>query len=244
MDLITGKDKALLIDSGYGNAQLPSVVKSLTDLPLEVAITHAHTDHMGAVSEFHQPVLLSEDEYYRICKDTKTRFFPEVRECFTQYPPVLLSDHEKIDLGGIIFEAIKTPGHTAGSMSFYNETTRELFTSDSFCPAIMLWEPLNESISRLKNTAKIISAMDIRQLWIGHDIKPVNPSAIRLYYEAVMLTQNASNIMDVGGTDNISICCSDRWKQEITGKTIPEIYQHFVDRPDFACVFLMHFYHE
>ena len=45
--LIIGNEKALLIDTGYGYGNLREAVARLTDLPLIVANTHGHFDHVG-----------------------------------------------------------------------------------------------------------------------------------------------------------------------------------------------------
>ena len=50
--LIIGEEKALLIDTGYGFGELAGFVRTLTDKPLEVVLTHGHTDHCGGNSQF------------------------------------------------------------------------------------------------------------------------------------------------------------------------------------------------
>ena len=55
--LLCGCNEALLIDTGLGVADLGSVVKELTTLPVMAAITHAHWDHMGGLGAFGNIVL-------------------------------------------------------------------------------------------------------------------------------------------------------------------------------------------
>ena len=43
--LVTGTDKALVIDTMYGQEDLKEAVKTLTDLPLMLVNTHGHFDH-------------------------------------------------------------------------------------------------------------------------------------------------------------------------------------------------------
>ena len=45
--LLCGRKKALLIDTGLGVSNLREVVESLTPLPVFVATTHVHWDHIG-----------------------------------------------------------------------------------------------------------------------------------------------------------------------------------------------------
>ena len=50
--LVLGHERALLIDVGYGHANLRDYVGSLTKLPLTVINTHGHRDHSGADVQF------------------------------------------------------------------------------------------------------------------------------------------------------------------------------------------------
>lgn len=50
--LVEGREKALLIDAMTGLRGLKDFVATLTDLPVEVAATHGHMDHVGGVFEF------------------------------------------------------------------------------------------------------------------------------------------------------------------------------------------------
>jgi glyoxylase-like metal-dependent hydrolase (beta-lactamase superfamily II) len=50
--LVTGRERALLIDSGLGVASIATVVAELTDLPVTLVNTHYHFDHVGGNHEF------------------------------------------------------------------------------------------------------------------------------------------------------------------------------------------------
>ena len=52
MFLLTGEEKALLIDCGMGIGDLAGAVRMLTDKPLIVALTHNHPDHTGNARQF------------------------------------------------------------------------------------------------------------------------------------------------------------------------------------------------
>lgn len=56
-----GSVSALLIDTGLGVTKLLPVVRSLTKLPIIVALTHAHWDHIGGLHEF-QTIMIHEEE--------------------------------------------------------------------------------------------------------------------------------------------------------------------------------------
>ena len=50
--LLLGSEKALLIDCTIGTGDLYALVRSITELPLIVALTHAHGDHGGGAYQF------------------------------------------------------------------------------------------------------------------------------------------------------------------------------------------------
>lgn len=50
--LLCGRERALLIDTGLGVANIRTVAEGLTFLPITVAATHAHWDHIGGHKYF------------------------------------------------------------------------------------------------------------------------------------------------------------------------------------------------
>ena len=50
--LLCGTERAVLIDTGLGVANIKNVVENLTDLPIVVLTTHAHWDHIGGHKYF------------------------------------------------------------------------------------------------------------------------------------------------------------------------------------------------
>ena len=62
MYLLTGTKRALLIDTGTGVADLKKTVEELTDLPVDVALTHSHLDHIGNAMQFSKAYLSKKDQ--------------------------------------------------------------------------------------------------------------------------------------------------------------------------------------
>ena len=50
--LLCGTERAILIDTGLGVANIKKVVENLTDLPVTVLTTHVHWDHIGGHKYF------------------------------------------------------------------------------------------------------------------------------------------------------------------------------------------------
>ena len=130
MYLVEGREKALLIDTGLGGESLPDVVKSLTALPVELAVTHAHGDHMALSHLFgkfymsHKDIPLMERMHGMMPQNTST-----VDDIID------IQNGDIIDLGGVEIEVIELNGHTPGSVLFADRTHKCLFTGD----ALGLW---------------------------------------------------------------------------------------------------------
>lgn len=50
--LIEGPDRAMLVDTGFGQGDLKAFVRTLTQLPVFVVNTHADGDHTGCNAQF------------------------------------------------------------------------------------------------------------------------------------------------------------------------------------------------
>lgn len=147
MYLLTGKERALLVDAGWGIGNIPGALRSLTELPLTLVITHAHPDHVCGAYNFND-IYISEgdrsglDFFYKKevrARILETRFKEPYPDGFSkeQWINAVLNKVEVIgegyvfDLGGRRVEVISNPGHTPGSISLLDETNGYLFTGDT-----------------------------------------------------------------------------------------------------------------
>lgn len=158
--LIIGHDRALLIDTGYGFADLKSVVEGLTDRPLTVVNTHGHLDHTGGNYLFDR-VLINYAElpvYYwyqsvekpAILEKFKKDYAGRLDEIFsagfdvaaylgrTSKSIAQLVNHQRFDLGGSVIEAIYLPGHTKGSVVFFDWDSKICFAGDNIGRSVWL----------------------------------------------------------------------------------------------------------
>lgn len=140
--LVVGADRALLIDTGYGQANLRQYVQSLTSLPLTVINTHGHRDHCGADTQF-GAVLAHPADFAGIERTVAAVHGARDRdgavpagERFdygSEARPLALSpvkDGDVIDLGDRKLEIIETPGHTAGEIVLLDRQHKLLFAGD------------------------------------------------------------------------------------------------------------------
>lgn len=128
--LIEGRDKALLIDTGLGEGNLAELVTSLTNLPVEVAITHPHGDHMHWVDSFDRVYLHKDDiALMREKPDVFPATFRYPNNSHTEFIPI--EEGTKIHLGDIDVEVWELSGHTAHSVVFVDRSHKCIFTGDA-----------------------------------------------------------------------------------------------------------------
>ncbi len=130
MYLLIGSEKAMLIDTGYGEGNIREVVESITDKPLMVVNTHGHFDHSGGNGNWEEAWASRES-----LEGIKTPFDEEqaVWQKNKQYPGYkvnFLNDGDIVDLGNRKIEIISIPAHNESSIAFLDFSTRMLFCGD------------------------------------------------------------------------------------------------------------------
>lgn len=128
--LLIGEERAMLIDSFYGQGDLRAFVETITDKPLIVANTHGHFDHTGG-NAFWEECWMSEPSTH----DCKNAFGDEMKKHMESMPHPdyrcrVIEDGEVIDLGGRQIKCIAIGAHHPGSMAFLDYNERQIFTGD------------------------------------------------------------------------------------------------------------------
>jgi hydroxyacylglutathione hydrolase len=164
--LVTGRDRALLVDTGTGSADLLARVRQLTALPLTVLNTHGHPDHAGGNFQFAE-VRAHPDDFdmvLAVANDTRlvTRLLRWVhgvsRSTFERRQLVPVKAGEIIDLGERRLEVIETPGHTKGSICLLDASHKLLFAGDNDNTLVWLFQrtslPLEVYLETLKSVQR------------------------------------------------------------------------------------------
>jgi len=145
--LLIGSEKALLIDCGVTPDDLPGLVRTVTDLPLLVALTHADGDHTVNVNRF-PCIQMHEDDMHLVLRRYQDAEI-EIQN---------LNDGDQIDLGGLVLDVLHIPGHTHGSLAYLNRSEHYLIPGDSvdYAPVHMYGTHRNfpdymRSLKRLKD---------------------------------------------------------------------------------------------
>ncbi len=154
MTLLCGTERALLVDTGYGLEDVAAHIRSLTDLPLTVALTHGHHDHALGCRWFDRVLLLPEElptwqtytgERWRrhVLRGAADKGLAVDEERFlrdTMPEPDLITE-PCFRLGGLTAEIIPCPGHTPGSLVVFVPERGLLLTGDDWNPCTWLFFP-------------------------------------------------------------------------------------------------------
>lgn len=163
--LIVGKDEALLIDTGFEDSHVYDVVRSITELPVRVLMTHGDRDHAGGLKDFGACQIHKGD-------------WNLIPEGILVEP---LKEGDTFRCGQYTLEVIEIPGHTYGSVAFVERKKKLLLPGDSVQkdgPIYMFGEHRNldlyiESLKKLQSLADKVETV----LPCHHDC-PITPDYI------------------------------------------------------------------
>lgn len=138
--LIFGRDKVLLVDTGAGGLQIRPTVDRLIEhwlvahhresIPLVVAHSHSHGDHVAGDSEFRDRA----DTTVIGLKPADVAGFFGIRN----WPDEIGA----FDLGGRMLSIIPVPGHQIAAIMIYDPRLKILLSGDSLYPG-RLYLPVN-----------------------------------------------------------------------------------------------------
>lgn len=155
--LVVGRDRALVIDTMNGYADVHAIVSALTDKPLTVLNTHGHCDHIFGNIWFDGALIEEKDLPIAARHSARPAFVQLCEENGLRMPPfTTVKEGDVIDLGGLNAKIIALPGHTPGSVCVLLREDRILFTGDAINRH--LWAQLKESLPTrevLKNLDRI-----------------------------------------------------------------------------------------
>jgi hydroxyacylglutathione hydrolase len=137
-----------------------------------VFLTHGDSDHVGGLGFFPQAQLYLSGAEEPLVTRRQARFLGRVYNPRLEYPYTPLADEQVVEIGGSRVQAIATPGHTPGSMSYLVDE-QVLFVGDtlSLCRGRVALFPPFINMDTPKEGAsirKLASLEGIALLCTGH----------------------------------------------------------------------------
>lgn len=180
--LVVGAKQALLVDTMISCGDLAAAVRSITDLPYAVGVTHAHYDHIGGCPGVPE-VLIGRLEAPRLADELSrgARAREEVVKSglvpadapwaldADRVPATLLvAEGDVLDLGGIHAEVVELPGHTDGSIGFLVSERRILLSGDAVTPTMCLFFEESLPVEIWLGTLEKMKGPPFDRFWTGH----------------------------------------------------------------------------
>ena len=166
--LLTGSEKALLIDSGRDLHHARDIAESLTSLPVSLLNTHADADHIGSNMQFDAFYMHpAEEPVYR--RGGRTGVILPVEEGDT------------MNLGQRELRIIHLPGHTPGSIAVLDVQNRVLISGDPIQENGRIFmfgshRNMEDYIHSLEHLETFTNEFD--EIWPSHADIPISPSVI------------------------------------------------------------------
>ena len=177
--LLTGTEKALLIDSGRELHTARDIAESLTDLPVSLLNTHADGDHIGSNAQFESFYMHPAEEALYRRGGRGGKLIP-VRE------------GDLLDLGGRELRIIELPGHTPGSIAVLDVRNRVLISGDPVQEHGRIFmfgahRNMENYIRSLEHLEAFIDQFD--EIWPSHADIPISPTLIRKLHDGALDVQ-------------------------------------------------------
>ena len=162
---------ACIIDAAPGSFK--ALQSKLKGLEIHVFLTHGHWDHVADVKTFKDnlkaKLYLHRDDVPLVNNVPLQKMIAGDQPYEPFKPNVLLNGDETLTCGDIKFEVIHLPGHTLGSVGFYDKANRQLFVGDTLFYQAIGRTDLGGSEEKLKISLKSLSQLPPKTLvYPGH----------------------------------------------------------------------------
>jgi glyoxylase-like metal-dependent hydrolase (beta-lactamase superfamily II) len=183
---VRGRDRDLLVDSGWGVVSLRAHVPLVTERPLVAVASHTHSDHMAGHHEFAErwvhraeaPILARPTRVNTLVERFVTDAVfdalpPAPYESATYCPKAapatrLLEDGDTVDLGDRALEVIHTPGHSPGGIALFEAKTGILFSGDIVYDGPLVEDCPGADPAAYERSMRRLLALPVRVMHGGH----------------------------------------------------------------------------
>ena len=182
---IRGRDRDLIIDTGFGLTSISATIASLTERPIIAVCTHSHHDHAGGLHQFEtrcghpaeadifanptRESTVSDLLDATVIRKAPYADFDIDRWCYQAAPLTSeLDEGDVVDLGDRHFNIIHVPGHSPGSIALLEKKTGILFSGDALYNGV-LYDHLYHSVpEQLRDSLERLCVLPVSTFHAGH----------------------------------------------------------------------------
>lgn len=134
--------EAVLFDPGADAEEILKMIEHYGVKLVAILLTHGHSDHIGALEEVREasgaPVYIHEGDVPCLAKPMKNlSIYTLGTSLVCKEAEHVLKGGEELELAGMQFKVLHTPGHTVGGVCYYNDENKVAFVGDTiFCESI------------------------------------------------------------------------------------------------------------
>ena len=152
-------NESIIVDPGSSPDRIKAGVEKSGTTPVAILLTHGHFDHAGVseeIAEFYGVKIYAHEAERETLENPSINLSADmIFRPASYHADVYLKDDQQMELAGLTFKCIFTPGHTPGGCCFYFENEGVLFTGDTlFCKSVGRTDFPGGSASALVNSIK------------------------------------------------------------------------------------------
>ena len=181
--LVVGSRRVVLVDAMLGLGDVRAVAERLAGgLPLSVALTHRHPDHVGGAYRFDEVMMSAEEDGHW---EEAERHAAEHRSDGLEGNALLaaapwafdegsrprvthVAEGDVLDLGGITLRCVSLPGHTTGSMGYLCPELGVLLSGDAVTPIMCLCFEESRPVAAWRGTLRKMETLPFERFYTGH----------------------------------------------------------------------------
>jgi hydroxyacylglutathione hydrolase len=162
--------KGAVVDPGGDVEMILEAIKQAGVTIEKILITHGHIDHAGGAAELRERLGVK-IEGPNIEDDFLLQSLPESGAQYGELtarvvtPDRWLVDGDSVEVAGFTFKVIEAPGHSPGSVVFFNEAQRFAFMGD-----VLFKGSVGRTDLRRSNHQDLIDAIKNKILPLGDDV--------------------------------------------------------------------------